>query len=423
MDLLPPLKKWVIKNKFYLKSGTKNTNPTHYLLDGGIWKIPLTEYSEFLRLLSNDLINNEKYYISENKTEIFRFICDLDFYDSSETNIEYLNNILKIINEVISEYYPPQKIIVCGTDPKIINDSGNITIKTGFHLVFPKLWVNKNTAKALRDLIVSSIHVERISPQNSWEDVVDSCIYDQNGLRMVGCRKIIKCKNCKKEECEKCKNTGKIDEGRVYKPLFCINSDDEYINTLKNDYYILLLETCIINYLSLPETSKIKELIIQKKEGIQKNISKENDINDDYKKISAFIKKNFSKEYSFEIKKITKLNDNLIVIEPVVNYCANVNRCHSSSNTYFQIKKSGICQRCFCTKKNNNNISCKEYSSKEIPLTTTLKNLFFKENNNKNQKKISNINISINNNKINTIRNCKNFLKQLEFELLNESNK
>jgi hypothetical protein len=49
---------------------------THYLLDGGIWKVPLEHYPDFLKLLAEDLNNGEKHYISENKTDIFKFICD-----------------------------------------------------------------------------------------------------------------------------------------------------------------------------------------------------------------------------------------------------------------------------------------------------------------------------------------------------------
>ena len=70
MNSLPPLKKWILSNKYFIKSSEtkeKKAGSTHYLLDGGIWKVPLDKYTEFLRLLSEDLQNGEKYYISENR--------------------------------------------------------------------------------------------------------------------------------------------------------------------------------------------------------------------------------------------------------------------------------------------------------------------------------------------------------------------
>ena len=63
---LSPLRKWVITNKFFVRindSKEKKVGSTHFLLDGGIWKIPKNEYEEFLRILSIDLQNNEKHYI------------------------------------------------------------------------------------------------------------------------------------------------------------------------------------------------------------------------------------------------------------------------------------------------------------------------------------------------------------------------
>ena len=86
-DNLSPLKKWIISNKYFIKtseSREQKATATHYLLDGGIWKVPLSDYPNFLKLLATDLNNGEKHYISENKTETFKFICDLDFYEEKE---------------------------------------------------------------------------------------------------------------------------------------------------------------------------------------------------------------------------------------------------------------------------------------------------------------------------------------------------
>jgi hypothetical protein len=58
----------------------------------------------------------------------------------------------------------------------------------------------------------------------------------------------------------------------------------------------------------------------------------------------------------------------------------NVNRTHTSSGVYFQIKESGICQRCYCKKDSTVgrlNGPCNKYASKEIPLTKTLQTLLF----------------------------------------------
>ena len=74
---LSALKKWIISNKYFIKTSEpkeKKAEATHFLLDGGIWKIPLEEYQNFLKLLAADLSAGEKHYISENKTNVFKFI-------------------------------------------------------------------------------------------------------------------------------------------------------------------------------------------------------------------------------------------------------------------------------------------------------------------------------------------------------------
>ena len=441
------VKKWVFENKYFIKSGTKNkVKPTHYLLDGGIWNIPMSEYNTFLQKLATGLTNGEKYYISENKSDIFKFICDLDFYDSEVVNLEYLNEVVLIIDSIVSEYFNLQKIIICGTESKECKINDTEYIKSGFHLVWPKLWINVDNAKKLRELIVAAL-IKKFGERNinnKWEDVVDAAIYDQNGLRMIGCRKISKCKKCLSTECTKCDGSGKIDEGRVYKPIQVFNDNNpEYFKAISTDYYVMLLETSIINFSMIDETKLVKELS-------GNNTNNEKKISDSKSKpmtlkntnletkIENFVKKHFDSNYKFSIKKITKLNDELIIIEPHVNYCGNVCRQHSSSNTYFQVKKSGICQRCFCNKASNN---CKKYSSKEVPLSIQLKKLIFGD-----LKKISNFNLKISNNinnsnnsnnsnnnnqvihnsrtnsvadnnKILTIKNCRVFLQQLEIDL------
>ena len=57
-------------------------------------------------------------------------------------------------------------------------------------------------------------------------------IYEDNGLRMIGCRKMGFCSKCNRKDtsCTYCDGKGKVDEGRVYKPKSIMsysgNTDD-----------------------------------------------------------------------------------------------------------------------------------------------------------------------------------------------------
>jgi len=446
-DTLPPLKKWIMTNKYFLKTSEpkeKKVGATHFLLDGGIWKIPKSEYNTFLKMLSTDLQNNEKYYISENRTPIFKFICDLDFYESDAITIDQLQTIIGTLQEIVSVYFGDKTVIVCGADAKTVVKNEINYVKSGFHLVWPKIWISVDSAKKLRTLFINKL-IETYNEReaiNTWSDVVDLAVYEDNGLRMVGCRKIAICKSCKnkkefRETCETCETVGKIDEGRVYSPKAVFPINDEYLKSIKNDIFVQLLETSIYNYNDFEETplkETLPELQVSKK---SKAVVQTKD--ETTSKLENFIRRHFKENYSkIRIKKLTKSSETKYFAEPDDNFCMNVNRNHSSSGIYFQITQNGICQRCYCKKDTIEGRlygPCGLYASKEVTLNKTLSLLLFGTVTK--GKKINKLNISRNSStstldlalkpdgnrmfsdKEICLENCKSILLQLEKELTN----
>jgi hypothetical protein len=441
-----PLKKWVLVNKYFVRvndTKDKKANASHFLLDGGIWKIPKSEYPEFLKLLATDLCAGEKHYITENKTNVFRFICDLDFF--GDTEVTGILEIVDIIQSVIKEYYTHPGVIICGSDTKIVNDR----VKSGFHLVWPKIWIDTLTAKKLRLLFIERlVSAFGVRPDyNSWEDVVDLSVYDDNGLRMVGCRKMGICKSCKnkkeiRETCESCHSVGRKDENRVYSAKYTLDYPDDYLPTIQRDFYVLLLETSIYNYNDFPATELIKELpdLPVSVSTAKKGASKKPVVDETTMKIENFIRKNYKEFYAkVKLKKVTVTNDVFYAVSED-NFCMNVNRNHTSSGVYFEIKASGVCQRCYCKKESLEGRlhgPCNTFSSPEIALTPQLKTFLFGPTVkvSKKEKKINTFNLSRNSStttldlsqgvskhmfsaKEICLENCKSILHQLEKELI-----
>ena len=444
---LNPLKKWIITNKYFIKisdSKEKKIHATHFLLDGGIWCVPKEFYSEFLRLLAVDLQNGEKHYICENRTEVFKFICDIDMYEETVVTIDQIKIITLKLQEIVSIYFGDFKVIICGTESKIVKVNETEMIKSGFHLVWSDIWVTVETAKKIRILFIEILtnHFGIRAECNSWNDVIDLAVYEDNGLRMVGCRKIMPCKSCKnkkefRESCQSCSGLGKIDENRVYSPKAVLgNCEKSYFESIRG-FYVMLPETSIYNYNNLPATVLIKEPevnLIEKKKGKIKF----DDIN---VKIENFIKRNFKNTHpKIKINKLTK-NENCYYALTDNNFCINVNRQHTSSDIYFQITSNGICQKCYCKKEcldGRINGPCKDFSSEIVPLNKILQSLLFKSETVKGKKKIVNTiltrnqsntsldlsvstmdnhNINISNEKLTCLNNCKNILSQIENEL------
>jgi hypothetical protein len=462
---LNPLKKWILSNKFYIKTTDtkeKKSSATHFLLDGGIWGVPKERYPEFLNLLAIDLQNGEKHYICENRTSVFKFICDIDMYEESEVSTDQISRIIMPIQEVVTEYFGEKKVIICGADSKTVtktfsDGTGGFgqkeinLVKTGFHLVWPDIWISVDTAKKMRILFIeklTELFGEREN-YNSWDDVVDLAVYEDNGLRMVGSRKIAICKSCKnkkefRENCVSCEGYGKKDENRIYSPKLVLGPCEKtYFGSILN-YNVMLYETSIYNYNDLPETLLIKECnkIIEPKK--KKNVSKNTAGTDEtILKVETFIKRNYKNTHSkIKIVKLVK-NENCYFAEPDDNFCINVNRNHTSSGVYFQITSTGICQKCYCKKETLEGRShgmCKHFGSPEIPLTKVLQTLLFGtvSRNSKNRKivnmsitknasndsldlsvsSIQNYKQSIRVDRETCLMNCRNILFQIENEFL-----
>jgi len=446
---LNPLKKWILSNKYYIKtteSKEKKSSATHFLLDGGIWGVPKEKYSEFLDLLAIDLQNGEKHYICENRTPVFKFICDIDMFEEEHVSIEEISKITNTIQEIVTEYYNSNKVIICGADSKTVTINDKQLVKSGFHLIWPDIWITVENAKKLRILFIEKLIT--IYGESNWEDIIDLAVYEDNGLRMVGCRKMAICKSCKnkkefRENCLTCEGSGKKDENRVYSPKAVLGDCDKtYFGSICN-YSVMVYETSIYNYNGVSATPMIKECNVELKEKKKKAVKNSIETNDLILKVEGFIKRNYKATHSkIKITKFVK-NENCYYAEPDDNFCINVNRNHSSSGVYFQITPTGICQRCYCKKESLEGRShglCKHFSSTEIPLTKVLQTLLFGTvSRNSKNKSIVNMNITRNSSNSSLdlsvtaiqnykhsvvldkeicLMNCKNILFQIENEIL-----
>ena len=455
---LNPLKKWVLSNKYYIKttdSKEKKSTATHFLLDGGIWCVPKEQYSYFLNLLAIDLQNGEKHYICENRTPVFKFICDIDLFEETVVTIEQVSKIVELLQVIVFEYYSEQKVIICGAESK--NIKKNISesqpnfelVKSGFHLVWPDIWITTDNAKKLRILFIEQL-INKFGERptyNTWDDVIDLAVYEDNGLRMVGCRKMAICPSCKnkkefRESCVTCDNIGKKDENRVYSPKAVLGlCEPSYFSSICN-YSVMVFHTSIYNYNNVAETAMIKECVVEIKDKKKKKINNNNS-DELILKIETFIKRNYKATHSkIKVLKLVK-HETCYYAEPDDNFCMNVNRNHNSSGVYFQITATGVSQRCYCKKETLDGRihgMCKHYGSQEIPLTKVLQILLFgTTHKNSKNKQIVNINItrsssnasldlSVSDNqnrkenltidKEICLMNCKNILFQIENELL-----
>ena len=220
---------------------------THGLMHGeygGGFVLNSTEEMErqFLYKYATDIHNGMTHYVIERRTPFFHFHADLDIKRKDPMDDDNMVALMKDFFECAQKFYP-STTAVSRFDMMVCTSIGKG--KTGIHVNFPNLIVNQHQAIDIRNYYVSyliSKYGDMVGLQNSWEDIVDMCVYESNGLRMVGSNKTEDCPDCegkrqkkttdspRRNLCTTCGGRGKIDSGKVYKPWMYIRNGQLHEN-------------------------------------------------------------------------------------------------------------------------------------------------------------------------------------------------
>lgn len=357
-----PLRVWLTSSG---KITETNENCTHFMMDGG--KINLSEHYEIFQEMYVKYIDH-KHSIVERRTPIFKMFIDFDVLAEKEC---YISEYVMCIQECIKNIYGNDYIcIITGNDNhKNVKRGDKVFIKQGYHLHWPDILVDQVTALNIRKCIVIRLNTcfGKVSHFNdSWEKIIDKCVYEQNGLRILGS--------------DKCSFSDGIRnyENRIKIIKFVFNGKhmDEMLteiyktDTLKavKDTSIRTNTKVITEYINLPEYEEEVEEDVGGKSGFDviKKESKE------YLAIEKFFR-NYVTGYKFQdIRKILKAKESpLYILESKSKYCQNIEDFHSNNHIFFKLTPSGFCQKCRSDRQGTI-CCCRDYSSNFIPITPTL---------------------------------------------------
>jgi len=368
-----PLRAWLFSTGKIVKDTTKR-NVTHYMLDGG--KLDLTsDYILFQELYTKYI--KFKNCIVEKKTNVFRFFIDFDILS---TNVIDINTYAVSVQNVMFNVYniPDLNCIITKADnPKEIKKGNDTFIKQGYHFNWPDITVDKIVALRIRENILISLNTIYGKPEtffDSWDKIIDKCVYDKNGLRLVGS--------------DKCTySDGKYTyENRVYNyyTTYIGNKlSESYDNIYKSDLLKVIQDTSIrtdipeiTTFYNLPEYEETEEDFESDNSGNFTVLSSENSQKNS---ILRFFKNHVSGYRVDDIRGILKSNkyDTLYLINTKSKYCQNKCGYHTNNHIYFKLTPAGICQMCMSENDgepddNGNVINCKKFESKKIPLSHDL---------------------------------------------------
>tara|TARA_B100000965_G_scaffold406855_1_gene449845 strand:+ start:1308 stop:2582 length:1275 start_codon:yes stop_codon:yes gene_type:complete len=360
-----PLTTWFYTTGKFVTDSEKQ-EVTHFLLDGG--KLDISKDYELFQEMYSKYIHF-KNCIVERKTNLFKFFIDFDF---NSTEIIDISGFIEVIQDVIENIYgvPQLCIITCADKYKEIIKSGIKYIKQGYHLHWPDILVDKYTAKAIRKNILVRMKTEFgeiESSRDKWEKIIDKCVYDANGLRIIGS--------------DKCSISDgiKFYENRVYEVKSVYNGKNfekeltkEYISnnllairktSVRSDV------TCITPYKNLQFYEETED------SGETSSMRGFNRLDKDSNEYISIIKffNNYIPHYKSEdIRIIQKSKDNPVyIIATKSKYCQNKGDFHSHNNIYFKLTPSGFCQKCLSESQGEFGC-CRDYQSEPVPISPGL---------------------------------------------------
>tara|TARA_B100001564_G_C20668143_1_gene684792 strand:- start:2969 stop:4210 length:1242 start_codon:yes stop_codon:yes gene_type:complete len=360
-----PLTTWFYSTGKIVTDSNKQ-NVTHFLLDGG--KLDISKDYELFQEMYSKYINC-KNCIVERKTNVFKFFIDFDF---NSTEVIDISNYIKVIQDVIQHIYQKTYICIITTADKFKENikSDVKYIKQGYHLHWPDIFVDKDIAKSIRKNILVRLTTEfgKIeSCYDNWDKIIDKCVYDANGLRLIGS--------------DKCSISDGVKhyENRVYIIKSVYNGktvDSELTKQYISNNLLAIKQTSVrtdINEI----TKTINLQIYEETEDTGDTSTKKGFVRLDknsyeYMAIIKFFKNYMSLYKSEDIRIIQKSKENPVyIIATKSKYCQNKGDFHSHNNIYFKLTPSGFCQKCLSESEGEFGC-CRDYQSAPIPITPGL---------------------------------------------------
>lgn len=371
------LKKWIRENGFNFKNKDCE-KVSHLLLDGGKVYIPREYEYDFIVKYSEEMNKKSKLYYVETRPNVFKFMIDIDIRDDIYWEPDKIIELTKVIQSVLFEFYDKNNVTICCVSSEKKKAE---LIHTGVHLIWPDIYVNKDSAIILRNGIIHKIKETNLfmllTKYSDINDVFDSRIYSSNGYRMVGSDKYNK--------------ETKEPENRELILSFVMNSDstlnDVYKKRLENDTIALVSETSIRYTLDIYHDPNSKGMefkyipLWMNKEEVKKSIKETTVIGtQDHVILQYFINKYIPDYKDLVINKVQRYPDNNILITTSSKYCMNLSGNHKSCGIYFFATPDGVFQKCLCPCENLKGRKygyCRDYISDCYHFPEDMKNLLF----------------------------------------------
>lgn len=421
--------------QFRLQDSGNASDATHYSLVGGKYAIPESRHQQWLKRYALHLQQHahEPVFFVEKRTPIFRMHFDLDYIQPDVPSLVQVIQMVQVLNHVFKTFFPD---LDKGSDlfVAIVLKAPSLPkqgmTKTGYHVIWPYMLVNCDQALTMRLACITEAiqrFGERTAPYNSYEDLLDECVFMENGLRMVGSDKAKRCDMCDGKRkvngnmCTTCKGLGKVCEKRVYEPYIVVDAhgdiDEVRLSRLVDeDSKHRLVRWCSIRstetsstagYFKPPLAMQVTYETVakdRKKKTVHRTggaVGGAGEIKlQGCKWLEDAVDVSENKQVREEVEMFIRTSMGCAEWRELIarrmfysesaqrylvksfglgcQYCLNVRRCHGSSSIFFVIDVNGIVQRCYSKKKFDGiDTPCSKFASPRVQLSKVLLRVLF----------------------------------------------
>ncbi len=340
--------------QWLLRAGSTREQPpaTHLFLDQGRAAVPDGMAGVFLNSYTNALLRGETVSCVELKTSIFKMFFDVDALVASTQDVDTLYDAFEILNRAAMEFWilpETPRLVVCSAPPKNV-DGGT---KHGFHLVWPAIYVNCPIALAFRAHAIELLQESCPTLVNSWQDILDACVFKSNGLRMV--------------------YSAKGAEGRPYIPTRFVDSSGTHCikdaSVVEKRAFVHELSLRTFDQILTPCRNGIEQLADEAAYAIGKNRAQGSSVRlEAYAEVLPMVQAALPKCYETQRFVGAFRMEHAFFLRSSSRYCQCVDREHRTSTVYFCITRRGVNQRCYCRKEE----TCSTFSSEWYHLSDTI---------------------------------------------------
>jgi hypothetical protein len=324
-------------NKWWLQRGDGQQKATHLLLDGGRAHVPKGSEDQFLNeyvlVVARNIVPPAAV---ELRTPIFKLFMDVDAKLPLHSTFDFPALWSSLFAASTQFFRDVPRMVVC-TAPVKNEAAAN---KYGAHVIWPDLYVTTDTALAFREMLIPALREEFGDGLfvNSWEDVMDACVYKANGLRMPW----------------SVKGPG---DARPYTPTIEITQENgiqhipevKGVSVLRKWVHDLSIRTHGKEASQLAEGIVVPQGLSAKKNGGGSGVGRNQSL-DAFQPILPIVDAALPSEYKPQNFTGLFRTPNTVMLRSTSKFCRNVGREHTSSTVFFVIHRHGITQKCFCRK-------------------------------------------------------------------------